>query len=130
MQVHPLFQICLNLSSRERFLCADITGEKLVNFMVEPKKGVKWPKNLEKFYSRQSAITVCKELCKQQFLLRSEKRAKGELDVSSRDCWLFQYFQFCRVLHISSLESKRRSLMSETLTRQATLHGSMRGTRQ
>jgi translocation protein SEC62 len=56
-------------------------GEKLVNFLVEPKKGTKWPTNLPKFASRSDAILVCKELCKQQFLLRSEKRGKGELDV-------------------------------------------------
>ncbi|EEC47295.1 predicted protein [Phaeodactylum tricornutum CCAP 1055/1] len=57
-------------------------GEKLVNFLVEPKKGTKWPTNLPKFASRSDAILVCKELCKQQFLLRSEKRGKGELDVA------------------------------------------------
>ena len=53
-----------------------------MNFMFEPKKGVKWPKKLPKFDSRQDAIAVCKELCKHQFLLRSEKRGKGELGVS------------------------------------------------
>jgi translocation protein SEC62 len=57
------------------------TGEKLVNFLVEPKKGTKWPSNLPRFETRQDAIAVCKELCKQQFLLRSEKRGKGELGV-------------------------------------------------
>lgn len=59
-----------------------ITGEKLVNFLTEPKKGTKWPKNLPRFDSRQDAIAVCKELCKLQYLLRSEKRGKGELGVS------------------------------------------------
>jgi translocation protein SEC62 len=62
--------------------CFEIIGEKLVNFMFEPKKGVKWPKKLPKFESRQDAIAVCKELCKHQFLLRSEKRGKGDLGVS------------------------------------------------
>jgi translocation protein SEC62 len=57
------------------------TGEKLVNFLVEPKKGTKWPSNLPRFETRQDAISVCKELCKRQFLLRSEKRGKGELGV-------------------------------------------------
>jgi translocation protein SEC62 len=59
-----------------------ITGEKLVNFLVEPKKGAKWPKNLPQFENRHDVIAVCKDLCKQTFLLRSEKRGKGELGVS------------------------------------------------
>ena len=59
-----------------------IIGEKLVNFLTEPKKGTKWPKNLPRFDSRQDAIAVCKDLCKLQYLLRSEKRGKGELGVS------------------------------------------------
>ena len=58
------------------------TGEKLVNFLVEPKKGTKWPKNLPKFKTRQEAIAVCKSLCKLQFMHRSEKRGKGDLVVS------------------------------------------------
>ena len=53
-----------------------------MNFMVEPKKGTKWPKNLPKFKSRQEAIAVCKSLCKLQFIHRSEKRGKGDLVVS------------------------------------------------
>ena len=57
-------------------------GEKLVNFLVEPKKGTKWPTNLPRFENRQDAVVVCKDLCKNQFLLRSEKRGKGELGVS------------------------------------------------
>ena len=57
------------------------SGEKLVNFMVEPKKGIKWPKDLTKFKSRSDAIAVCKELCSRQFMHRSEKVAKGELEV-------------------------------------------------
>lgn len=58
------------------------SGEKLVNFLVEPKKGTKWPSNLPKFESRQAAIGICKELVRNQFLIRSEKRGKGELGVS------------------------------------------------
>jgi translocation protein SEC62 len=57
------------------------TGEKLVNFLVEPKKGTKWPSNLPRFSNRREAIAVCKELCRNQYLLRSEKRGKGELGV-------------------------------------------------
>ena len=55
-----------------------------MNFMMEPKKGVKWPKDLPRFKSRQEAIIVCKELCKEQFIHRSEKIGKGQLDVSTR----------------------------------------------
>lgn len=58
------------------------TGEKLVNFLVEPKKGTKWPKDLPKFQSRLEAIAVCKSLCKLHFMHRSEKRGKGDLIVS------------------------------------------------
>lgn len=61
-----------------------LKGEKLVNFMVEPKKGSKWPKDLPKFKSRQEAITICKELCNYQYMHRSIKRGKGDL-VISRD---------------------------------------------
>ncbi|CAJ1943020.1 unnamed protein product [Cylindrotheca closterium] len=56
-----------------------LKGEKLVNFMVEPKPGTKWPSNLPRFESRQDAIAVCKELCNLHFILRCEKRGKGEL---------------------------------------------------
>jgi len=56
-----------------------LKGEKLVNFLHEPKKGTKWPQDLPRFESRQKAIVVCKELCKQQFILRCEKEGKGEL---------------------------------------------------
>lgn len=59
-----------------------IKGEKLVNFMVEPKKGTKWPKELPRFTSRPDAIAVCKDLCSMQYIHRSEKVAKGELEVS------------------------------------------------
>ena len=58
-------------------------GEKLVNFLVEPKKGTKWPKDLPKFQSRTQAIAVCKDLCKYGFVHRSEKRGKGVLVVSA-----------------------------------------------
>ena len=51
--------------------------------MVEPKKGTKWPKELPKFKSRPDAIAVCKELCGRQFMHRSEKVGKGELEVRS-----------------------------------------------
>jgi hypothetical protein len=63
------------------------TGEKLVNFLVEPKKGTKWPSNLPRFANRREAIAVCKELCRNQYLLRSEKRGKGELGV--RFCCIY-----------------------------------------
>ena len=57
-------------------------GEKLVNFLVEPKKGTKWPKKLPRFNDRTQAIAVCKELCNLQYILRCEKLGKGELGVS------------------------------------------------
>jgi len=59
-----------------------LKGEKLVNFLVEPKKGAKWPNTLPRFKSRQEAIAVCKDLCRLQFIHRSEKRGKGDLVVS------------------------------------------------
>jgi translocation protein SEC62 len=59
-----------------------LKGEKLVNFMVEPKKGTTWPKNLPKFKTRQEAIAVCKEMCANQFMHRSIKRGKGDLVIS------------------------------------------------
>ena len=49
--------------------------------MVEPKKGSKWPTELPKFSSRPDAIAVCKELCSRQYMHRSEKVGKGELEV-------------------------------------------------
>lgn len=60
-----------------------LKGEKLVTFLVEPKKGTKWPSDVPRFSSRQEAVAVCKELCKKQYLLRSEKREKGILGVRS-----------------------------------------------
>lgn len=59
-----------------------LKGEKLVNFLVEPKKGSKWPKNLPRVKSRQEAIAICKELCRIQYIHRSEKRGKGDLVIS------------------------------------------------
>lgn len=59
-----------------------LKGDKLVNFLVEPKKGTVWPKNLPRFKSRQQAIDVCKGLCKYGFIHRSEKKGKRELYVS------------------------------------------------
>lgn len=58
-----------------------VLGEKLVNFLVEPKKGTKWPSKLPRFENRLDAIAVCKDLCKQQFIVRSEKQGKGVLAV-------------------------------------------------
>jgi len=59
-----------------------LKGEKLVNFLVEPKKGSKWPKNLPRVNSRNEAIAICKELCRIQYIHRSEKRGKGDLTIS------------------------------------------------
>jgi translocation protein SEC62 len=59
-----------------------LKGEKLVNFMVEPKKGTTWPKDLPKFRTRQEAIAVCKEMCSKEFMHRSIKRGKGDLVIS------------------------------------------------
>lgn len=68
-------------------LCSpSLAGEKLVNFLVEPKKGTKWPSKLPRFESRQDAIAVCKDMCKQQFIIRSEKQGKGVLAVSGYVC--------------------------------------------
>lgn len=53
-----------------------------MNYLLEPKKGTKWPKKLPRFENRQDAIAVCKELCNLQFLLRCERRGKGDLGVS------------------------------------------------
>jgi translocation protein SEC62 len=59
-----------------------LKGEKLVNFLVEPKKGTKWPSNLPRFENRTQATAVAKDLCKYGFVHRSEKRGKGQLAVS------------------------------------------------
>lgn len=74
----PPIREALLMEKRVQYL----KGEKLVSFLVEPKKGTKWPTNLPRFSSRLEAITTCKALCKNNFLLRSEKRGKGELGVS------------------------------------------------
>jgi len=74
----PSVREAIEMDKRVQYL----KGEKLVNFMVEPKKGSIWPKNLPKFKSRQEAIAVCKDLCRYQFIHRSEKRGKGDLIVS------------------------------------------------
>lgn len=77
----PAVREALLMEKRVQYL----KGEKLVNFLVEPKKGTKWPTNLPRFSSRLEAITACKVMCKNNFLLRSEKRGKGELGVSIDD---------------------------------------------
>jgi hypothetical protein len=69
------------LNNRIYIFCLIYKGEKLVNFLVEPKKGTKWPTKLLRFQNRHDAIAICKELCKNQYLLRSEKCGKGELEV-------------------------------------------------
>ncbi len=81
---HHLFCSPSTLSHEFPYMYAllQTSGEKLVNFLVQPKKGTKWPKNLPKFKTRQEAIAVCKSLCKLQFMHRSEKRGKGDLVVS------------------------------------------------
>jgi hypothetical protein len=80
-----------------------ILGEKLVNFLVEPKKGTKWPSKLPRLNSRQDAIAVCKNLIKEQFLVRTDKAGKGELSVSSTICiCLFIIYGYA---HVGSLHS-------------------------
>jgi translocation protein SEC62 len=74
----PPIREALLMEKRVQYL----KGEKLVNFLVEPKKGTKWPTNLPRFASRVEAISACKSMCKNDYLLRSEKRGKGELGVS------------------------------------------------
>lgn len=59
-----------------------LKGEKLVNFLVEPKKGSKWPVKLPRVENRTEAIAICKELCRIQYIHRSEKRGKGDLVIS------------------------------------------------
>lgn len=74
----PPVREAIEMEKRVQYL----KGEKLVNFLVEPKKGTKWPTTLPKFTSREEAIEVCKDLCRLQFMHRSEKRGKGDLAVS------------------------------------------------
>lgn len=83
--------LCLPASFHPFHSTQNNAGEKLVNFMVEPKKGTKWPKDLPKFKSRSEVIAVCKNLCSRQFMHRSEKVAKGELEVRN---WL----GFCNLI--------------------------------
>mmetsp|Transcript_6147 Transcript_6147/g.13281 ORF Transcript_6147/g.13281 Transcript_6147/m.13281 type:complete len:341 (-) Transcript_6147:773-1795(-) len=74
----PVVREAVEMDKRVYYL----KGEKLVNFLFEPKKGVKWPKSLPRFASRQDAIDVCKNLCDLHYMHRSEKVGKGELAVS------------------------------------------------
>jgi len=74
----PVVREAVEMDKRVYYL----KGEKLVNFLFEPKKGVKWPKSLPRFKSRQDAIDVCKALCELHYMHRSEKVGKGELAVS------------------------------------------------
>ncbi|KAL7562689.1 hypothetical protein ACA910_006376 [Epithemia clementina (nom. ined.)] len=60
-----------------------IKGEKLVDFLHEPKKGTKWPKNMPRFENRQEVLLTCKNLCKDQFIVRADKVGKGELELST-----------------------------------------------
>lgn len=90
----PAVREAIEMDKRVHYL----KGEKLVNFLVEPKKGTKWPSNLPRFKTRQEAIAVCKDLCRYHFIHRSEKRGKGDLVVSrNRDfdesgyfTWLYE----------------------------------------
>lgn len=68
-----------------------------MNYLVEPKKGTKWPKKLPRFENRQDAIAVCKELCNLQFLLRCERRGKGDLGVS----WFLVVLQMMILCYLS-----------------------------
>lgn len=70
-----------------------LKGEKLVSYMLEPRKDAKWPKKLPRIQSRQEAIAICKELCRIQFIHRSEKQGKGQLTMSrNRDFDETAYF--------------------------------------
>mmetsp|Transcript_50080 Transcript_50080/g.55937 ORF Transcript_50080/g.55937 Transcript_50080/m.55937 type:complete len:340 (-) Transcript_50080:75-1094(-) len=88
-----------------------LKGEKLVTFLFEPKKGMKWPKNLPRFESRQDVITICKELCNQHFILRCEKQGKGELgmmrnrdfDESGYFTWVYEGDKTVRNLMTTAL---------------------------
>lgn len=83
-------------------------GEKLVNFLVEPKKGTKWPKKLPRFKDRTEATAVCKELCNLQYLLRCEKVGKGELTVRRTNLRYFPKLSY-RVLTIECPEDDEKS---------------------
>ena len=73
-----------------------------MNFLVEPKKGTKWPTTLPKFTSREEAIEVCKDLCRLQFMHRSEKRGKGDLAVSRRHARATWYKSQWTDLHVAN----------------------------
>ena len=92
LRAFPLDEIMITIT----IVVMMCSGEKLVNFMVEPKKGTKWPKELPRFSARPDAIAVCKELCNIQYIHRSEKVAKGELEVSF---FVFEDRSFDEYLH-------------------------------
>jgi len=54
-------------------------GEKIVNFLVEPKKKTKWPTQLPKFSSRNEALKVCQALAEQNYIRKVDKTGKGEV---------------------------------------------------
>jgi len=60
-------------------------GEKLVNFLAEPKKKVNWPDKIPKFKSRQEAIDVCKTLSNLGYLHRCQKSSKGRVALLPRN---------------------------------------------
>jgi hypothetical protein len=56
-------------------------GEKLATYLVEPRKGVKWPKKVPRVKTRRQAIDICRNLCQESFIVRADKLGKGELKV-------------------------------------------------
>lgn len=121
----PAVREALLMEKRVHYL----KGEKLVNFLVEPKKGTKWPSDLPRFSSRQEALIVCKELCKRQYLLRSEKREKGVLGV--RSCSYFRVPSNGRCSCLLTLTTTfSRYLESESLKKLGTTLGYLRETKQ
>mmetsp|Transcript_20182 Transcript_20182/g.43575 ORF Transcript_20182/g.43575 Transcript_20182/m.43575 type:complete len:334 (-) Transcript_20182:92-1093(-) len=60
-----------------------IKGEKMVDFLFEPKKGTKWPDKLPRFENRQEVVAICKLLTKEQFIVQAEKVGKSELELLS-----------------------------------------------
>lgn len=95
--------------------------------MVEPKKGTKWPTNLPRFENRQDAIAVCRELCKIQYLLRAEKKGKGELNVSRRDRSVYSEHMY---VFFSPTLNSTRCHGSENSTNRDTLCGFTRETKR
>ena len=82
-----------------------------MNFLIEPKKGTKWPSNLPRIENRQEAIVICKELCKLQYIHRSEKAGKGELEASyiisvttARLLLLFGFFYYVASSNVGFLD--------------------------